>query len=171
MIGPRAPWRASPARWQRIPPVRFARPASPRSLIVRPPKPGRLHEVKDDGFRILPEPKRAQDVDPPDLNSPPITRNTTCSTERQPYQEPDRRLLSFCRAGCKGRMACHFRASNAFANIALPCADFSNTSFAMRLSLSNKGKSNQARVWIKSRLRAASDRPWLRRSGNQHRLS
>ena len=50
----------------------------------------------------------------------------------------------------------HFHASNAFASIASPSDDFWNTSFAMRLSLSSSGKSNQARVCIRSRLRAVS---------------
>lgn len=53
MIAPRAPWRASPARWLRIPPVGFVRPCEP-TLVDRPPAgPGWLHEVKHDGFRIL----------------------------------------------------------------------------------------------------------------------
>jgi hypothetical protein len=52
--------------------------------------------------------------------------------------------------------SCHFQASNAFANIASPFVDFSNISFAMRLSLSSNGKSNQARVRNRSRLRAVS---------------
>ena len=53
-------------------------------------------------------------------------------------------------------MVCHFQASNAFSNIASPFVDFSNISFAMRLSLSSNGNSNQARVCIRSRLRAVS---------------
>ena len=53
MIAPRAPWRASPARWTRIPPVGFVRPCEP-TLVDRPPAGGGwLHEVKHDGFRIL----------------------------------------------------------------------------------------------------------------------
>ena len=53
MIAPRAPWRASPARWTRIPPVGFVRPCEP-ALVDRPPAgAGWLHEVKHDGFRIL----------------------------------------------------------------------------------------------------------------------
>ena len=53
MIAPRAPWRASPARWTRIPPVGFVRPCEP-TLVDRPPAgAGWLHEVKHDGFRIL----------------------------------------------------------------------------------------------------------------------
>jgi hypothetical protein len=59
-------------------------------------------------------------------------------------------------AATVGGTVCHFQASNAFANIASPFVDFSNTSFAMRLSLSSSGKSNQARVCIRSRLCAAS---------------
>ena len=48
----RNPWRASPARWLRIPPVGFVRPCEPK-LVDRPPGgPGWLHEVKHDGFRI-----------------------------------------------------------------------------------------------------------------------
>ena len=47
------PWRASTARWLRIPPVGFVRPCEPK-LVDRPPAgPGWLHEVKHDGFRIL----------------------------------------------------------------------------------------------------------------------
>jgi hypothetical protein len=53
MIAPRAPWRASPARWTRIPPVGFVRPCEP-TLVDRPPAGADwLHEVKHDGFRIL----------------------------------------------------------------------------------------------------------------------
>jgi bifunctional non-homologous end joining protein LigD len=53
MIAPRAPWRASPARWTRIPPVGFVRPCEP-ALVNRPPAGADwLHEVKHDGFRIL----------------------------------------------------------------------------------------------------------------------
>jgi hypothetical protein len=53
MIAPRAPWRASPARWLRIPPVGFVRPCEP-TLVDRPPAGASwLHEVKHDGFRIL----------------------------------------------------------------------------------------------------------------------
>ena len=53
MVAPRAPWRASPARWLRIPPVGFVRPCEP-TLVDRPPDgAGWLHEVKHDGFRIL----------------------------------------------------------------------------------------------------------------------
>jgi bifunctional non-homologous end joining protein LigD len=49
----RASWRASTARWRRIPPVGFARPCEP-ALVDRPPVgPGWLHEVKHDGFRIV----------------------------------------------------------------------------------------------------------------------
>ena len=50
----------------------------------------------------------------------------------------------------------YFQASNAFSSIAWPSADFWKTSLAMRLSLSRSGKSNQACVCIRSRLRAAS---------------
>jgi ATP-dependent DNA ligase len=50
MIAPRAPWRASPARWLRIPPVEFVRPCEP-TLVDRPPAgAGWLHEVKHDGL-------------------------------------------------------------------------------------------------------------------------
>jgi hypothetical protein len=53
MIAPRAPWRASPARGTRIPPVGFVRPCEP-TLVDRPPAGASwLHEVKHDGFRIL----------------------------------------------------------------------------------------------------------------------
>jgi bifunctional non-homologous end joining protein LigD len=53
MIAPRAPWRASPTRGTRIPPVGFVRPCEP-ALVDRPPAgAGWLHEVKHDGFRIL----------------------------------------------------------------------------------------------------------------------
>jgi ATP-dependent DNA ligase len=47
------PWRASPARWLRIPPPGFVRPCEPR-LVDRPPAgEGWLHKVKHDGFRVV----------------------------------------------------------------------------------------------------------------------
>ncbi len=54
------------------------------------------------------------------------------------------------------RIAGHFQASKALVSIASPSEDFWNTSLAMRLSSSSSGKSNQARVCIRSRLRAVS---------------
>jgi hypothetical protein len=57
----------------------------------------------------------------------------------------------------------HFHASNAFSNIASPSGDFWNTILAMRSSLSSSGKSNQAHVCIKSRLRAVSESPLAKR--------
>jgi bifunctional non-homologous end joining protein LigD len=46
-------WRASPALWRRFPPPGFVRPCEP-ALVDRPPaRPGWLHEIKYDGFRIL----------------------------------------------------------------------------------------------------------------------
>jgi ATP-dependent DNA ligase len=45
-------WRASPARWLRIPPVGFVRPCEPKPVDRPPGGPGWLHEVKHDGFRI-----------------------------------------------------------------------------------------------------------------------
>jgi ATP-dependent DNA ligase len=46
-------WRASPALWRRFPPPGFVRPCEP-TLVDRPPAgAGWLHEVKQDGFRIL----------------------------------------------------------------------------------------------------------------------
>ncbi|HEY1864289.1 MAG TPA: hypothetical protein VGG77_11525 [Roseiarcus sp.] len=56
MKGPalsRAPWRAFPARWLRIPPVGFVRPCEPTLTDHAPAGAGWLHEVKHDGFRIL----------------------------------------------------------------------------------------------------------------------
>ena len=47
-------WRVPAPRWRRNRPVGFIRPCEP-SLAARPPSgPGWLHEVKHDGFRILP---------------------------------------------------------------------------------------------------------------------
>jgi len=54
------------------------------------------------------------------------------------------------------RRRLRFPASNALSSMASPSADFWNTSLAIRLSLSSNGKSNQARVCVKSRLRAVS---------------
>ena len=59
----------------------------------------------------------------------------------------------------RGAKPRHLQVSNAFASIASPSGDFWNTILAMRLSLSRSGKSNQARVCIKSRLRATSCGP------------
>ena len=84
----------------------------------------------------------------------------TASGRRSPSASSMRVISS--RPGCStcaDSAAPHFHASNAFSSIACPSGDFWNTTLAMRSSLSSSGKSNQARVCIRSRLRAVSASP------------
>ena len=55
-------------------------------------------------------------------------------------------VIAIRREGWKGRIVCHFPGFERLLNIASPFVDFSNISFAMRLSLSSNGNSNQARA-------------------------
>ena len=86
---------------------------------------------------------------------------TPNASERRSPSASSRTAIS-SRPGCSicaDRFFAYFHASNAFSSIACPSGDFWNTTLAIRLSLSKSGKSNQDRVFIRSRLRAVSVSP------------